>query len=165
MTDGLVPENSSAGGTGATATPASDAKSMSYALYHVWSWFVLHAGQRLQMLNFWLISMAFLVGAYVAALGSGRSFLSFAIAMAGAAISFCFHRLERRTRQLVQIGEQALMKFQDEMAVSTGFEELRLSKEAERIRGHFASYGRVILAMQWLSILGFLAAGSVALAR
>jgi uncharacterized membrane protein YedE/YeeE len=126
---------------------------------HAWSWFELHAAQRLQMLNFWLISIAFLVAAYVAALDKHRP-LACVIAAFGACLTLCFHRLERRTRELVRLAEGALSRFQSCMAQSTGVNEMRiLELAAPNRRRMFSTYGRVILVMQYLVLLAFVAAG------
>src|SRR4051812_41007057 len=31
---------------------------------YAWNWFALHANQRLQLVNFWLVAVAFLAGAF-----------------------------------------------------------------------------------------------------
>ena len=33
---------------------------------YAWNWFALHAGQRLQLVNFWLVAVAFLAAAVTA---------------------------------------------------------------------------------------------------
>ena len=43
---------------------------------YAWNWFALHAGQRLQLVNFWVVAVAFLATAFVQA----RSFHMVAIA-------------------------------------------------------------------------------------
>jgi hypothetical protein len=40
------------------------------ALDHAWNWFNLHAGQRMQTFNFFLIATAFLIAAYRAGPGN-----------------------------------------------------------------------------------------------
>ena len=139
---------------------AEERRTEQQSLDHAWAWFSLHAGQRLQMLYFWLISVAFLVSAYAASLGMTRPGLPFAIALSGMIISICFHRLERRTRNLVRYAEDALSELQDRLARDTGIEEMRIIErvEAARRSWSFSTYGRVILVMQSLAIAGFLGA-------
>lgn len=132
------------------------------AVEHAWSWFELHANQRLQMFNFWLISVAFLAAAYVTALTASHEPLACVVAVLGFALSVCFHRLERRTRGLVRIGEAALEELEERLARRTGVEEMRIVVTAHSQRGRFTSYGRVILAMQWLVIVSFAAAAIAA---
>jgi len=129
---------------------------------HAWSWFALHAAQRLQMLNFWLVAVAFLTAAYVAALKDARPAVASGVAVAGAVLSLCFHRLERRTRQLVRLGEAPLKLLQEQLATQTGIAELQILVAADRDTGRFSSYGDVIRAMQWLIIAAFVVAAVLA---
>ena len=71
---------------------------------HAWSWFALHANQRMQTFNYFLIATAFLFAAYGALLDKNRV-AAVGVAILGAWLSFWFNRLDRRTRQLVNAGE------------------------------------------------------------
>lgn len=134
------------------------------SLDHAWAWFSLHASQRLQMLNFWLIAVAFLVTAYAASVGKSHPGLPLAIAVGGAIMSFCFHRLERRTRSLVRFAEDALKQLEDGLAATSGVAEIRIIQRVNEARNKcdFSTYGRVILVMQWAVIVGFLGAAAYA---
>lgn len=129
-------------------------------LDHAWNWFALHAGQRMQMFNYWLLAMAFITTAYVTALGDGAEGLGVFVALAGAFVSVTFQRLERRTRQLVRIAEAALGELQSELAGRTGFSSLGLVREAQLRRGRFASYGLMISVVQLSVCAGFLLAAT-----
>ena len=50
------------------------------SIKHAWDWFALHANQRMQGVNFFLLAAAFLTGAYVNATQYGK--LSVAIGVA-----------------------------------------------------------------------------------
>jgi hypothetical protein len=114
------------------------------------------------MFNFWLVAIAFLTAAYVNALNDKHPQVALVVAVSGAVISFCFRRLEIRTRQLVRLGEDAIEHFQRKMADATGIREMEIVKTAEAKKGKFASYGIVLRWMQWLVIIAFLGGMSYA---
>lgn len=124
------------------------------ALDHAWSWFTVHASQRMQLVNYWIVAVAFLTSALVTAMASGKPHIGFVVATAGAAGTFFFQRLDRRTRFLVQIGERALRQFERQLAAKSKVPELEILVAADS-GPHFASYGSVILAMHWLVIGAF----------
>ena len=68
------------------------------ALSHAWNWFSLHAAQRMQCFNFFLIATAFMTAAYATLFVSRQYWVAFAIATLGFLFSVCFHRLEVRTK-------------------------------------------------------------------
>ena len=86
----------------------SEATAQSYA----WNWFALHAGQRLQLVNFWLVAVAFLASAFVQALSSHLVAVAFGVSVTGVVSSLAFMRLDARTRQLVQVAENALRSYE-----------------------------------------------------
>jgi hypothetical protein len=57
------------------------------ALEHAWNWFNLHAAQRMQTFNFFLVATAFLIAAY-ASLLEKLPLAALAVALIGAWISF-----------------------------------------------------------------------------
>lgn len=125
------------------------AEDLDRALSHSWDWFALHAAQRLQMVNFWLLSVAFLVAAYVGAMVDDQPEIGVGVATAGVAVTFGFHRLERRTRQLIRLAEVPIASLQANLAAVTGVPSLELCAAADREKRSFSSYGDVIRAMQW----------------
>lgn len=90
----------------------ADADGAASAQSYAWNWFALHAGQRLQLVNFWLVAVAFLASAFVQALSSHLVAISFGISVTGVVSSLAFMRLDARTRQLVQVAEEALKSFE-----------------------------------------------------
>ena len=65
------------------------------ALDHAWAWFSLHATQRLQSVNFFLVAIAFLSAAFVTA--AKEKMYELASGIAGLAIftTYFFYRTER----------------------------------------------------------------------
>jgi Flp pilus assembly protein TadB len=74
------------------------------ALHHSWDWFALHAAQRMQCVNFFLVAVAFLIAAFVTALTGKHYAVAVAVGLLGGWISWWFHRLELWTKELVKAG-------------------------------------------------------------
>jgi hypothetical protein len=123
----------------------AETKAQAYA----WNWFALHAGQRLQLVNFWLVAVAFLVSAYVQARSNHMPVIAFGVSVAGIVSSLAFMQLDVRTRQLVRVAENALRHF-EASGVAAGMDEVtelvKASHEARR--SSFDSYRRIIQGLQ-----------------
>jgi hypothetical protein len=135
----------------------SEEKAQTYA----WNWFALHAGQRLQLVNFWLVAVAFLASAYVQARSDHMTAIAFGVSVTGVVSSLAFMRLDVRTRQLVQVAENALRSF-EASGVAAGLDEVtelvRVSHEVSRSR--FDSYRVIIQGLQ-LSVASIFALAAV----
>lgn len=116
---------------------------------YAWNWFALHAGQRLQLVNFWLVAVAFLASAYVQARTSHMSAIAFGVSITGVVSSLAFMRLDARTRQLVQVAENALSFF-EASGVAAGMNHVtELVKASHQIRrSRFDSYRVIIQGLQ-----------------
>jgi hypothetical protein len=134
------------------------------ALDHAWAWFTVHASQRLQLVNFWIVSVAFLTTALVTTMTTKNWGIGCLVALAGALITLCFHGLERRTRQLVRAGEAALRKFQLDLAMQASVPEMEMLSAADK-PGRLGSYGDVIRVMHWSVFTAFLTAAIFALIK
>jgi hypothetical protein len=127
------------------------------AVEHAREWVRLHADQRLRAVNFWLVSVAFLTTAYVTSFPNAKP-LAAGVALAGVVVTFALQRMERRTRELVKYGEDALRPLEDLLAFRLGMPEIRLVARAEKPTEWFTSYARVIALMQWSGLAWFLLA-------
>jgi hypothetical protein len=125
---------------------------------HAWSWFALHAAQRMQNLNFFLISTAFLVSSYASLLDK-RPGAAGGVAILGAWIAFWFHRMDVRTKQLANAGVDALEPLQARLADQVGVAQIKiLHSVAIPVQGA-SKYRTVISVIQWSVAVGFLIAG------
>lgn len=124
-------------------------------LDHAWSWFTVHASQRMQLVNFWIVAVAFLTTALVTALTNERFDVATVVSLAGAVGTFAFNRLERRTRSLVRAGEEALEKFQAELAAGSTVNELEILKRVD-LHKPFWTYGTVIMVLHLVTLTTFL---------
>jgi hypothetical protein len=126
---------------------------------YAWNWFALHSGQRLQLVNFWLVAVAFLAAAFVQARSSHQVAIAFGVSLTGAVSSLAFMRLDVRTRQLVQVAEAALVsgeKAQTAAGVNEVFELVAASRRVRTRR--FDSYRIIIEGLQLTVAVIFLAA-------
>ena len=135
----------------------SGAEEQTYA----WNWFALHAGQRMQLVNFWLIAVAFLVAAYVQATTEKLVPVAVGVCAAGAAASIAFALLDERTRHLVQVAEAALRDLEDERAAAGGRPTFRLVLGAQAARKGRASSYRVIIQTLQLTVAALFLAAAV----
>ena len=133
----------------------AETKAQTYA----WNWFALHAGQRLQLVNFWLVAVAFLASAYVQARSDHMASIAFGVSVTGVVSSVAFVRLDVRTRQLVQVAENALRYF-EASGVAAGMDEVtELVKAAQQVRqSRFDSYRVIIQGLQLLVACLFIVA-------
>lgn len=123
-------------------------------LDHAWKWFALHAAQRMQTFNFFLIATAFLVAAY-ASLLEKNSKVAVIIALVGAWIAFWFTRLDNRTRQLIQAAENPIRIFETRLAQETNIPELNILAVVERPIAHASRYRTVIVIIEWTVVVIF----------
>jgi hypothetical protein len=116
---------------------------------YAWNWFALHAGQRLQLVNFWLVAVAFLAAAFVQAKASHLTAIAFGVSVTGAVSSLAFVRLDVRTRQLVRVAENALSVFEKENTAAGADKAFELTKASMLARGWgFDSYRVIIQGLQ-----------------
>lgn len=126
---------------------------------YAWSWFALHAGQRLQLVNFWLVAVAFLASAYVQARASHLFVIALGVSITGAISSLAFARLDGRTRQLVQVAENALERLEDSWVADGLDESMRLVKISHQVqRSPLDSYRIIIQGLQLLVAVMFILA-------
>jgi len=130
-------------------------------LDHAWDWFALHAGQRMQSFNFFLLATAFLVAAYGAVIEK-HPHVAVGVALLGAWLAFWFNRLDVRSNQLVRAGEAALRPLEKNLADKTSIRELAIVAAVDsKARGSF-SYSVVINVVQWTLLVAFLAGAGYA---
>jgi hypothetical protein len=126
---------------------------------YAWNWFSIHAGQRLQLVNFWLVAVAFLAAAFVQSEISHLRPIAAGVALIGAFASAAFQRLDARTRQLSQLAEDALREFEDEWITHGASDLVALVRRSAEAKASWAdSYRLIIQGLQLLVALVFVAA-------
>jgi hypothetical protein len=128
---------------------------------HAWQWFSLHAAQRMQAFNFFLVAIAFLAAAYANLLDKSPE-VAVVVALLAAWIAFWFQRLDARSRQLVEAGEQALIRCQAQLADRASIPALNLVTSVENPVAGASRYTLVIKVIQWTVFAVFLAGAAYA---
>ena len=101
------------------------------ALDHAWDWFSLHATQRLQAVNFYLVATAFLSAAFVTAVKESMYVLAGGISILAACISYMFYRMERRIQSLIKAAERAIRPLEATLAAALDNDALRIVDHVE----------------------------------
>lgn len=120
------------------------AADLELGLNHCWDWFALHASQRVQMVNFFVLAMAFITAAFVACVVGQRGEVAAGVALLGLIVPTAFWRLEVRTRELVRIGRTAVIEYERKLAELVEVDSLRMAEKAEESVRHTNSYGTLI---------------------
>jgi len=122
---------------------------------HAWNWFNLHAAQRMQTFNFFLVTTAFLIAAY-ATLLEKLPLAALVIALVGSWIAFWFTRLDNRTRQLIKAGEEVLKTCQSAMARRTNIPTIEILEAVDKPTEDALSYTIIIAVIEWTVFTVFL---------
>lgn len=133
------------------------------ALTHAWDWFQLHAKQRMQCVNFFLVAVAFLVAAFVTVLKEQHYAVGAAIGLFAAWLSWWFRRLELRTKALVKAGERAMKPLQGRLSDKVSIPELEILRLVETPEKKWTSYGDVLWVLHWTTFVVFLIGSCYAL--
>jgi len=117
------------------------------ALTHGQSWVELHTNQRQNLLNFFLVAVAFLFNAYVGAISAHRYILAGVIGFLGAFISLGFAEMDLRNRDLTRAGEATVRDIEDRLAHKSSLPSLRIMEAIDRPRHPWLSMGKIIRAI------------------
>lgn len=116
---------------------------------YAWNWFALHSGQRLQLVNFWLVAIAFLAAAFVQSEINHLTPIAAGVALIGALSSVSFQRLDTRTRQLTLAAEDALLVFEAEWISNGVSDTIALAARSNLARtSRLDSYRVIIQSLQ-----------------
>jgi len=111
----------------------------------------------MQLVNFWLVAVAFLAAAYVQARSDHLFAISLGVCAAGAIASLAFAKLDARTRQLIQVAEEALGLLELDNASNAIGETAQLVKQSQLTRrSPIGSYRIIIEGLQISIALLFL---------
>jgi hypothetical protein len=134
-----------------------DADALKEVLDHAWGWFSLHAGQRMQLFNFFFAVTAVLATAYATAFGKADYGVAAVIGAGGVLLSVAFWRLDIRTAYLAHAGEDALRCAQEALAARAGITEVCLVDRVEQPHKRITSYSHVMRTVHALAALAFVA--------
>lgn len=125
-------------------------------LDHAWHWFKMHAEQRITLIRFYLVVFGGVSAGYFTLIHSGFFFLAGVASCFGAFLSVCFNALDARSRDLVKVGEAALIEEQSRLAQDTGISAMNMIAATNGLsRGMLGSYTRVFRAIFVSSVVMF----------
>jgi hypothetical protein len=127
---------------------------------HAWEWFALHATQRMQALNFFIVATAFLIAAYASLLEKHPAAAA-VLAVVGAWLTFWFNRLDARSLQLVEAGRRALRVSQRRLAALAENPDLKILDATVKSPAS-GGYRHVINVIQWSIFILFVGAAAYA---
>lgn len=146
-----------------TSQENNDVAILTTALNHVSAWVETHTVQRQNFISFFLVAMAFLSAAYVAALRGDLRYVAAAVCLVGVVVSGAFLLLDIRNSDLSHAGELPLKELQGRLAAALKMDSLRISEKTDRPRYGWVSHGNVIKGIHILAMIAFVGAGSYAL--
>ena len=127
---------------------------------YAWNWFALHSNQRMQLVNFWLIAVVFLGAAFVAARVGNVRQVAVGVSAIGVGVSIAFTMLDARAHHLVQVGEIALQKLEDERSAAGSDSIARLVSASHEARLFWISSYRFVIRGLQLGIALLFAGGA-----
>ncbi|WP_143696570.1 hypothetical protein [Williamsia muralis] len=116
-------------------------------LEHAWAWFSVHATQRMQLVNYFIVACAFLVAGVIASVGADVPVGGCIVSLFGVFTVDRFWDLEKRTRSLVRIGRSALIELQHRLASDCAIPALELAALAEADTANSGHYSRSISSL------------------
>jgi hypothetical protein len=125
---------------------------------HAWSWFEVHAVQRQNYVNFFLVAIVLLSAAYVGALTGKLPYLAAAIGALGAFVALSFFSIDLRNRELIHAGERPLKELQGRLADKLALDSLRILEAVEFPRYRWTRMGRIVRTMHLVVMAAFIAA-------
>ena len=102
------------------------------ALTHSWSWVEAHAARRAQMVNLYLIAIAFLTTVWATEINNHLDDLACATSVTSALTAAAFWWSDLRLRKYLAAGEASLSEVQDRLANSVGIASLRMTAHAKK---------------------------------
>jgi hypothetical protein len=129
------------------STDGNDFPALQASLSHAQSWVELHATQRQNLLNFFLVALAFLFNAYVSAISAHRYALAGVIGCLGALISLGFTAMDLRNRDLTRAGEAAMRDIEEILARACSVSSLKIIEAIDSPRHPWLSMGKIIRAI------------------
>lgn len=126
------------------------------ALDHAWDWFKCHADQRIALFRFYVV----VIGGLAAGLGvlhqQKEHTVCAVLSLFAALVCFCFAHLDKRTSDLVRLGERAMRSEERKLAIATGNDDFDIALKADGLTGPWPyTYRRVIRVLMFSALLLF----------
>ncbi len=134
---------------------SKDLTAVKLAMDHAWAWFSLHATQRLQSVNFFLVAIAFLSAAFVTAAKEKMYEVASGVAILGVVTSYLFYKIELRIRYLLHASEDAIKPLQKRLVEALDIKALDISEIVEAERPGEWKYSKVFWCLYTATGIAF----------
>lgn len=114
--------------------PTADPSTLKLSMDYAWNWFSLHADHRMRAVHFFLLTSAFLVAGFGAAMTSQHRGVAVGIGGAGATLAVLFLLFEIRIRELLKAGEDALKPLESLLAMAQSIDTLKIATRVDTPR-------------------------------
>lgn len=155
-----VPEHQPISGGPSGDTGTNDRELLGLALEHTWKWYEMRSSCILQIVNFYLISIAVLSAGYVSALGANMRQIAGMIGLLGGAATTAAFIAGRRHNQKGQIAKKPLIALQNRLASELNIESLRMVERNDLARRPWFGLGRVVQVVYVLMLVTCLVAAA-----
>lgn len=108
------------------STPSNDPQLLGLAIDHAWKWYELRSSHVMQIINFYLVSIAVLSAGYVSALNSRLSLIAGMVGLMGAAVTTVAFLAARRYDQTGKRATEPLAELQGRLADALEIQSFRM---------------------------------------
>lgn len=100
----------------------------------LWDYFVVHANQRIQILNFYIVLETFFITGLLTLFQLDGNLTAFRLILSVSIIFFSiiFFALDKRTKEMIKFSEEAIKTLEQKYVLKYGSEIMIFSKEQEK---------------------------------
>jgi hypothetical protein len=124
-----------------------DEKALESAFQYAWNWFDLHAKQRMQSMQFFLVISGALAAATGASIEGKAYVVALILSVLITILSILFYLVEKRVKNLVKLSESALLKLEEHISRKTQLSDIRLAHRSDASGETMVTYGKAFGAV------------------
>ncbi|MEJ3742581.1 hypothetical protein WEI85_04700 [Actinomycetes bacterium KLBMP 9797] len=129
-----VPEGNPEQVAGKGDNDSNDRELLGLALEHCWKWYEMRSSHTLQVINFYLVSVAVLSAGYVSALSSHMNHVAGMVGLLAASVTTAAFFAGRRYDQKGHIAKEPLIALQSRLAAALDVATLKMVERDEQAR-------------------------------
>ncbi len=139
---------------------SNDRELLGLALEHSWKWYEMRSSHTLQIINFYLVSVAVLSAGYVSALSSHMRHVAGMVGLLATSVTTAAFFAGRRSDQIGRIAKEPLNVLQSRLATALDVASLRMVERHERTRPPWFGLRRVARIVYVFALSACLAAAA-----
>jgi hypothetical protein len=143
-----------------SSDPPDDAQILGLALDHAWKWYELRSSHVMQIINFYLVSIAVLSAGYVSALGSRLRIIAGMVGLMGVAVTTVAFLAARRYDETGKRATDPLAELQGRLADALDVQSFRLVERHRMAGTPWHSVRRISRIVYVFAILACLTAAA-----